>query len=201
MCARNLAPTSFPLHSTESCIASPARRGIKGALRYEIRCGCAAVIFHARVIKYAHVTRETGRRMFRDGMGGFLTMRSSRPIPTQEDFETYRGAHTHRIWASLPPQWQCPSCGRTRFQLLTWTKSLTDSAKRVFGDYHWLAAIHEHHDHHSENGSHLPRFAPTFICGDCNSADGAVKRRFQLPADFSFSPQELSKFVAGRAHD
>ncbi|SRR5712692_4808466 len=134
-------------------------------------------------------------------MGKLLTRRSARPIPTREDFEAYRGAHTHKIWASLPRHWQCPSCGRTRFQLLTWTKSLTDSSRRVFGDYHWLAAIHEHHDHRSENGYYLPRFAPAFICGNCNSADGAVKRRFKLPVDFSFSPQELSKFVVGHPHD
>jgi hypothetical protein len=42
---------------------------------------------------------------------------------------------------------------------------------------------------------------PPFICGNCNSADGAVKRRFKLPVDFSFSPQELSKFVVGHPHD
>jgi hypothetical protein len=84
--------------------------------------------------------------------------------------------------------------------LLTWTKSLTDSAKRAFGDYHWLASIHGHHDHRSENGAYPPRFARAYVCGDCNSADGAVKRRFKLPTDFSFSPEELSKFVIGYPH-
>jgi hypothetical protein len=85
--------------------------------------------------------------------------------------------------------------------LLTWTKSRTNSSKRAFGDYHWLAAIHPHHDHGShDSGYPHPRFPPTLVCGNSNSADGAVKRRFQLPADFSFSPQELSQFVVGRAH-
>jgi hypothetical protein len=134
-------------------------------------------------------------------MGKLLARRSARPIPTQEDFGAYRGAHTRKIWASLPQHWQCPSCGRTRFQLLTWTKARTDSSRRAFGNYHWLAAIHEHHDHCSESGSYLPRFARVFICSDCNSADGAVKRRFKLPVDFSFSPEELSKFVIGHPHD
>jgi hypothetical protein len=128
-----------------------------------------------------------------------LPRRSPR-IPTQEDFEAYRGAHTHKIWASLPRHWRCPSCGRTRFQLLTWTKSLTGSSKRAFGDYHWLAAIHEHHDHRSENGAYAPRFARAYICSDCNSADGVVKRRLKLLPDFSFSPQELSRFVVGHPH-
>ncbi len=133
-------------------------------------------------------------------MGKLLTRRSARRIPSQEDFEAYRGAHTHKIWASLPRNWQCPSCGRTRFQLLTWTKSLTDSSRRAFGDYHWLAAIHEHHDHCSENGAYPPRFARAHICSDRNSAEGVVKRRLKLPPDFSFSPQELSEFVVGYPH-
>lgn len=44
------------------------------------------------------------------------------------------------------------------------------------------------------------RFPQTVICGDCNSADGAVKRKLKLPASWSFSPTELSRFVSTPVH-
>lgn len=44
------------------------------------------------------------------------------------------------------------------------------------------------------------RFPPTLICGDCNSADGAAKRKLGLPEDWSFSPEEIARFVAAAPH-
>lgn len=40
------------------------------------------------------------------------------------------------------------------------------------------------------------RFPKTLICGDCNSADGAAKRKLGLPVDWSFTPTEIGSFVA-----
>jgi hypothetical protein len=68
------------------------------------------------------------------------------------------------------------------------------------GEYKWLAPLHGHHDHRSHAGV-PPRFAQTIICGDCNSAEGRAKRLLKLPADFSFSPLELSLFVVGAPHN
>jgi hypothetical protein len=49
---------------------------------------------------------------------------------------------------------------------------------------------------HAGNG----RFDTTLICGDCNSADGAAKRRLGLPPTFSFTPTEIRTFVVGKPH-
>lgn len=51
--------------------------------------------------------------------------------------------------------------------------------------------------HHCHAGCRFPR---TLICGDCNSADGAAKRKLKLPDSWSFSPQEIGKFVATTPH-
>lgn len=122
-------------------------------------------------------------------------------VPTQEDFDKYSGGHTFKKWSALPPDWRCPACKRSKFQLLTWTKCLTGYGGILPGEYQWLAPIHEHHDHRSDNGIDSPRFAPTLICGNCNSADASVKRRLRLPSQFSFSPSELGQFVTGYPHD
>lgn len=47
-------------------------------------------------------------------------MKGVRLIPTAEDFHAYKGAHTHKLWRSLPLDWSCPSCKRSRYELLTW---------------------------------------------------------------------------------
>jgi hypothetical protein len=122
-------------------------------------------------------------------------------VPAQQDFENYRGGHTFRKWKGLPPDWHCPACRRSRFQLLTWTKSLTRHGGLAPGEYKWLAPLHEHHDHYVDGGVYQPRFSPTLICSDCNSAEGRTKRLLGLPSDFSFSPAEMSRFVTGSPHN
>ena len=52
-----------------------------------------------------------------------------------------------------------------------------------------------HHCH--GNGRFL---VETLICGDCNAADGAVKRKFKLPTDWSFAPHEIRQFVRTSSH-
>ena len=44
------------------------------------------------------------------------------------------------------------------------------------------------------------RFPKTLICGDCNSADGAAKRKLGLPATWSFTPAEISAFISVSPH-
>jgi hypothetical protein len=131
-----------------------------------------------------------------------MSSRERKPLrePTQQDFESYRGGHTFKKWAGLPSDWHCPACKRSKFQLLTWTKSLTGYGGTIRGQYQWLAPIQEHHDHRADGGAHSPRFCATLICSDCNTADGKVKRLLKLPRDFSFSPEELGQIITGYAH-
>jgi hypothetical protein len=130
----------------------------------------------------------------------FVRMRKLLKVPTIEDFQNYRAGHTHKKWTALPVDWRCPSCRRSRFEILTWTQTRMENGRVPTGEYKWLAPLHGHHDHRSYAGV-PPRFAPTTICGDCNSADGRAKRHLRLPADFSFSPLELSLFVIGTPHN
>jgi hypothetical protein len=55
-------------------------------------------------------------------------------------------------------------------------------------------SIVEHHCHAYR------RFDRATICGDCNSADGAVKRKLKLPESWSFSPAEIKRFVKMKIH-
>jgi hypothetical protein len=130
----------------------------------------------------------------------FVRKRQLLKVPTMEEFQNYRGGHTHKKWVALPVEWRCPSCRRSRFEILTWTQTRMENGRVPTGEYKWLAPLHGHHDHGSHAGI-PPRFAETIICGDCNSADGRAKRRLNRPADFSFSPLELSLFVIGTPHN
>jgi hypothetical protein len=60
----------------------------------------------------------------------------------------------------------------------------------------WTIALTWHHCHNESK----KRFQKTLICGECNNADGAVKRRFGLPSSWSFSPQEIAQFVKTFPH-
>jgi len=71
----------------------------------------------------------------------------------------------------------------------------------------WAGGYHKHHDHAGDKylrggrpAGFSPRFEPTVICEQCNSADGAVKRKLNLPQDFSFTPLEIRAFVKPQAH-
>ncbi|TFY93616.1 hypothetical protein DYL61_13425 [Pseudomonas nabeulensis] len=38
------------------------------------------------------------------------------------------------------------------------------------------------------------------MCNQCNAADGAAKRRLQLPQNFSYSPEELGRIITAVPH-
>ena len=120
-------------------------------------------------------------------------------IPTPQEFLAYDGAHTHRLWVAVGPNWVCPACHRTKFQVLRWTTRFPRSP-HAFQD--WMAPLHKHHDHSVEFISNRrPRFTETIVCDQCNSADGAAKRKLKLPKNFSFSPLEIAAFVVAAPHD
>lgn len=108
--------------------------------------------------------------------------------------------------------WQCPSCMRNK-----------DFISRIDKNGKVLIAIHDHHDHFEEYvfekmnekirvkpstfiqhrkslEANVVRFPRTLICGDCNVADGAVKRKLGLVKYFSFAPHEISLFINPKPH-
>jgi hypothetical protein len=122
-----------------------------------------------------------------------------------DDYLGFDGAHCHRIHRSLPENWQCPGCLRTKFQILRWTTLNPKSPMaRKMG---WALGYHTHHDHAADKFGlsappfwFSPRFERIVICEPCNGADGAAKRKLKLPKDFSFSPAEIQRFVTSFPH-
>lgn len=116
-----------------------------------------------------------------------------RRMPTQEEILAFNGAHCNRLYASIGPDWRCPVCHRTKYELLRWTMLYPNSPRRHMG---WAGGLHKHHDH----GPRPARFEETLLCEQCNNADTAAKRELRLPNDFSFSPQEINCFVSATPH-
>lgn len=114
-------------------------------------------------------------------------------IPTLEEVSGFDGAHCKRLYSSIGPDWQCPGCQRTKYQLLRWTMLFPNRPDRHMG---WAAGLHKHHDH----GNWPGRFPKTLVCEQCNSADAAAKRALKLPKKFSFSPAEIRCFVIAIPH-
>jgi hypothetical protein len=119
-------------------------------------------------------------------------------IPPLEIFFKYKGAHCRNLWAEVGDGWICPACGRNKFQIMRWTTRFPGKLG-AFKD--WIALLHRHHDHSQGFMSrNRGRFPETVICDQCNSSDGAVKRKFKLPSEFSFSPREIAEFISATPH-
>lgn len=101
--------------------------------------------------------------------------------------------HCHALYTrAVAENWRCPSCGRHPQQLIRWTQIKGLTWRALYADEHGMGftvTLTKHHCHANR------RFPQTLICGDCNSADGAVKRKPGLPERWSFSPQEIGQFV------
>ena len=129
-----------------------------------------------------------------------------RRIPSWEEYLSFDGAHCQQLWAKLNDHWRCPCCERTRYQLLRWTMLYPNKPHRREG---WAVGLHTHHDHGTDlyvrkpllgEPHRITTFAPAIICEQCNSADGAVKRRLGLPPSFTFAPLEIRQFVWPTPH-
>ena len=119
-------------------------------------------------------------------------------IPTYEDYQVHSGLHYHQLWTSIGDEWICPGCGRSKFQIMKWTRRFPNKTNSYMG---WVAALHKHHDHSIDcNEPTQARFPETLICGQCNGAEGAAKRKLKLPSNFSFSPQEMRSFILATPH-
>src|SRR5688572_20777465 len=123
-------------------------------------------------------------------------------IPTDDEYHSYDGAHCFHLWDALDDTWRCPGCGRSRREVLRWTKRQAKPWKGIHQPYWgWLAGLHVHHDHSSPYGFGGGRFPDTVLCDQCNAADGQAKKGLKLPANFSFSPSEIREFVTATPHD
>jgi len=125
-------------------------------------------------------------------------------VPTTTEYEGFDGAHCRNLYRALDPAWECPGCGRSRFQILRWTMLFPKLPSRHEG---WAAGLHRHHDHANDAYRYgrtktfvEVRFQECVVCEQCNSADGTAKRKLGLPAAFSFSPQEIRQFVRATPH-
>ena len=119
-------------------------------------------------------------------------------IPTPEEIYAFDGLHCHKIyqWAVFN-EWCCPCCYRTAIQLIRWSKITGKTMRARYADEWGMGFTISFAQHHCHGNG---RFSPTLICGDCNTADGTIKRIFKLPIDWSFSPEEIAQFVEPRPH-
>lgn len=119
-------------------------------------------------------------------------------LPTAEDIEAFDGRHCGAQYRrALKLNWRCPSCERSAHELIRWTYITGKTMRARYGDEHgmgWSIAIVTHHDHGRRN------FPEVLLCGDCNSADGTIKRKLKLPDDWTFSPAELAQLVRVTPH-
>ena len=125
-------------------------------------------------------------------------------IPSLDDYHSFDGGGGHKIWRETSDNWRCPVCNRTKFEILRWTKRqgpFRDGRRHPF--LGWYACLHCHHDHKQNPWIDLGsgRFKKLVICDHCNSVDGAVKRKYDLPDNFSFSPDEIKQFITARPHE
>lgn len=112
-------------------------------------------------------------------------------IPSDADYASFDGGQCASLWMSLPEDWTCPGCGRTKRELMRWgTGILYDDGEEMLFDG-WRTGIVRHHDH-----GNPPRWAgEVLICVDCNVVDATAKRILKLPQAWSFSVDEITSFA------
>lgn len=119
-------------------------------------------------------------------------------IPTPDEIAAFDGRHcSSQYRKALRLNWRCPSCNRSAHELIRWTYINGATMRRLHGDEHgmgWSIALVTHHSHGARS------FPQALLCGECNSADGTIKRKLKLPADWSFSPAELGQIVSATPH-
>jgi hypothetical protein len=111
-------------------------------------------------------------------------------VPSPTDIQKFDGLHcwkTYR-WA-LANHWRCPSCERTAIELIRWSEIRGLLWRERYADEHGMGFTISMASHHCHGNG---RFQETLVCGDCNTADGAVKRKLRLPETWSFAPHELN---------
>ncbi len=107
--------------------------------------------------------------------------------------------------------WICPVCHRDKekiaridkngnlFCQMVWHHDhlidMTDNRFPIGRDLEWL----EQAELFSLRNNFV-RFQDILICGDCNVVEGDAKKKAGTPADFSFTPFEISTFIIVEPH-
>jgi len=122
------------------------------------------------------------------------------------------GVDMTSAWSFTPMDWLCPSCGRTKSDIV-----------RLNSKRQLMCRLVEHHDHMKDlverefklackaqdvvlADERAKRFADrasqmvsaydnAIVCDDCNGADAMAKSTAQTHRSFSYSPQEIRQFV------
>jgi len=124
---------------------------------------------------------------------------------------------TNKLYQELLADWNCPSCNRSKIDIV-----------RTLGSGEQIGSAVEHHDHlcdypnatmrelHGADwvkkipqglGEHLNRieaftkgFTKKVICEDCNNAETEAKKIVNADCFFSFSPFEIRSFLQIEKH-
>jgi len=119
-------------------------------------------------------------------------------LPTAAELAAFTGMHCKNLYMpAVASGWACPSCRRSAEELVRWTEIKGPSWRARYADEHGMGFTVTMTNHNCHGRG---RFAETLICGDCNSADGAAKRKLKLPSSWSFSPEEIGQFVIVAAY-
>ncbi len=119
-------------------------------------------------------------------------------VPSDADYAAYDGMHCSVVWRNTSNTWRCPGCGRTKREIMRYGKR-GGSNVRVYGPIGWLGGLHRHCDLNEDCKRDL-RFSETLMCDQCSIASAIAKRRLGLPKCWSYSPDEIKKFVRLRPH-
>jgi len=109
---------------------------------------------------------------------------------TDEAYEAFDGGHCKRLWKETPEYWRCPSCLRTKRELMVWGRPKHKHWPNP-NPPKWKVSLARHHDHGGSRDG-VERFPETLICGQCNGLDPRLKEALKIRGEFSFSAQEMS---------
>jgi len=120
------------------------------------------------------------------------------PLPSPDDWRSVAINMSRLIEESLPENWTCPGCGRTKFETLRWGFGPKGDRQG------YKLMLVRHHDHSASAKEIVDgRFPVTVVCDDCNNADGQLKVKFEgtFPKwGWSLSPDEIRQIVIARPH-
>lgn len=152
---------------------------------------------------------------------GEITSLDGTKTPLAEKICAFHGVATFEMnsnWVGSPQNWECPCCGRTKFQI-----------SRIGKKRQILAKLVIHHDHMNEAlkaafhaafesagtdvaqvegmrlvekiGHAFAAYEEILICEDCNNADTEAKKQTGSPKYFSFSVGQIRKFITWHDHN
>jgi hypothetical protein len=119
-------------------------------------------------------------------------------MPTPAETAAFDGLHCHKVYREAVAQnWRCPCCQRSAHDLIRWTEIRGPSWRARYADEYGMGFTIGFANHHCHGHG---RFLTTRICGDCNWADGAAKRKLKLAESWSFSVEEIAQFITVVPH-